>query len=245
MAVALHDGHFVREDVSRLLAVPAAARLREEDPFTAKWTTLAGTQIVVHQSRFELDLNRRREMAVYLKPEDAWGLQVWQRPPPEEIISRSLTMYDAFYKELGQIFAALSQQFGRFVVLDLHSYNHRRDGADCLPAPAALNPEVNVGTSNMNCRRWAPLVERFMADLREFDFLGQGLDVRENVRFTGGHLARWTHANFPDSACVLAIEVKKFFMDEWTGRPEPVLLNTIRPALGATYPGLVEMLQTL
>jgi hypothetical protein len=37
------------------------------------------------------------------------------------------------------------------------------------------------------------------------------------VNFVGGHLPRWIHENFASSVCVLAIEVKKFFMNEWTG----------------------------
>ena len=33
--IAIHDGHHVREEVSRILALTDAERLREEDPFTA------------------------------------------------------------------------------------------------------------------------------------------------------------------------------------------------------------------
>jgi hypothetical protein len=43
------------------------------------------------------------------------------------------------------------------------------------------------------------------------------LDVRENVKFFGGQFPRWIHDNFPETVCALAIEVKKFFMNEWTG----------------------------
>jgi hypothetical protein len=64
---------------------------------------------------------------------------------------------------------------------------------------------------------WAPIVDCWLHAIREFDFLGRRLDVRENVKFVGGQLPRWIHENFANSVCVLAIEVKKFFMDEWTG----------------------------
>ena len=72
-----------------------------------------------------------------------------------------------------------------------------------------------------------------------------GLDVRENVKFGGGYFAAWTHTNFPNSACVLAIEFKKFFMDEWTGRADDQQLDTIRRALAATKPGVLEELGKL
>ena len=72
VAVALHDGHDIRAEVAPLLAVSESDRTREEDPFTAMWTTVADTQIVVKRSRFEFDLNRPREQAVYLSLEDSW-----------------------------------------------------------------------------------------------------------------------------------------------------------------------------
>ena len=50
VAVALHDGHDVREEVAALLELSEADRWREEDPFTAIWVG-ADTQIVVKRSR--------------------------------------------------------------------------------------------------------------------------------------------------------------------------------------------------
>jgi len=245
IATAIHNGHDARDEVAGLFALSESDRLREEDPFTGRWVSIAGTQVVVYRSRFEVDLNRPRKKAVYLTPADAWGLQVWQDTPPIEVVNRSLAQYDAFYTEIKDLFAHAAAQFGRFVVFDLHTYNHRRDGPDGPMADPAQNPEVNIGTGTMNRERWASLIDRFMADLRAFDFLGRHLDVRENVKFRGGHLAQWTHRAFPKSACVLAIEFKKFFMDEWTGKPDPLQLDTIRRALQSTVPGVLETLEQL
>jgi hypothetical protein len=50
---------------------------------------------------------------------------------------------------------------------------------------------------------------------------------------------------FPDSACVLAIEFKKIFMDEWTGEPDMDRIRTLRNALAGTIPGLLEELATV
>src|ERR687884_306413 len=57
----------------------------------------------------------------------------------------------------------------RFVVLDLHSYNHRRSGPEAPPADPAGNPEINVGTGSLDRERWGPLVDRFADDLRTVD----------------------------------------------------------------------------
>ena len=84
-----------------------------------------------------------------------------------------------------------------------------------------------------------------MADLSAYNFGNRSLDVRENVRFRGGQFSRWIHENFPDSGCSLAIEFKKFFMDEWSGEPDHRQLNEILLALKSTVPGVLEELEKL
>lgn len=245
IATAIHDGHDLREEVAELMILDERVRLREEDPFTGIWTAVAETRLIASRSRFEMDLNRPRDKAVYLTPEDCWGLQVWKERPSPEIVERSLAQYDAFYAELRRLFSDLEKRFNHFVVFDIHSYNHRRDGAGSPPENPEENPEVNVGTGTMNREKWSPVVERFMRDLRSFDFFGRQLDVRENVKFKGGNLARWTHENFPETGCALALEFKKFWMDEWTGEPDKTQVEAIRQALASTVPGVLEELRKL
>jgi N-formylglutamate amidohydrolase len=244
VAASIHDGHGTRPEVRSRLALTDAERLREEDPFTAVWTDIAPIRIVGTRSRFELDLNRPREKAVYRVPEDAWGLTVWKDgPPSDSLIERSLADYDAFYADVYALLQEVERKHGRFVVLDLHTYNHRRDGPDAAPASAQENPEVNVGTGTLADRSlWAPLIDRFIADLCDFDYTSRSLDVRENVKFRGGQFGRWIHEKFPRSGCALSVEFKKFFMDEWSGEPDPLQVGAIREALGSTVPGLIESL---
>ncbi len=245
IAFAIHDGHLLRDDVVPHMALGGDERRREEDPFTGDWTTIAPTRVVGLMSRFQVDLNRPREKSVYLKPEDAWGLQVWKNDLPDPVATNSLKEYDAFYKRSEEILSAYQERFGKFVVYDLHSYNHRRDGATAPPADPAGNPQVNVGTGTMDRQRWAPVIDRFITDLAAADFPGGNLDVRENVKFQGGNFGRWAHSRFPESACVLSIEFKKFFMDEWSGDPDPTMLDAIPRALESTLAGVSEVLATL
>ena len=245
VAAAIHSGHAVRSELVDLLALDDAQRRYEEDPFTDTWTSIAPTRIVVYRSRFEMDLNRSGGQAVYLEPEDAWGLQVWKAKPPAGVIERSRAQYQAFYRHVRFLLEGLVARFGQVVVFDLHSYNYRRSGADAPPADPQQNPDVNVGTGTMDRHRWAPLVDRFIAELADFDLLGRRLDVRENVRFQGGHFSRWIHQTFPHAVCALAVEVKKFFMDEWTGDADAQQCDAARAALGAAAIGVLEELEKL
>ena len=246
MATAIHDGHEVRSDALRLMAISEADRLREEDPFTGEWTVVAPTRVVGLRSRFEVDLNRPRDKAVYRTPADAWGLEVWREPPSDALVDESLAEYDLFYEALRGLYEDLERRYARFVVFDLHSYNHRRGGPDGTVEDPLDNPQVNIGTGTLHNReRWAPLIDRFMSDLSNYPFPEGHLDVRENVKFRGGNHGRWTHDNFPDAACVLSVEFKKFFMDEWTGAPDPALLDAVVSALRCTVPGVLEELDRL
>jgi hypothetical protein len=243
VATAIHNGHAVREKLRPRFALSESERLREEDPFTGEWTTVAGTQVVVYRSRFEVDLNRPREKAVYLRPEDAWGLNLWKEPLEPEEVDLSLSFHDSFYAELKLLLEKIEKRHERFVLFDLHSYNHRRGGPEAPPAAEEENPEVNVGTGNLNRERWGPVVESFISALHEFDFKGRHLDVRENVKFRGACLSKWVQENFPRSGCTLAIEFKKFFMDEWTGEPFPETMETIRQALASTVSPVLSALR--
>jgi len=242
-AAALHDGHGLRADVRAALALGGVRRLREEDPYTAQWATVAGTRLIGLHSRFEVDLNRPRERAVYQRPEDSWGLHVWRDPPTPTMVAASLAQYDSFYAAAGRTFTRMGKRWGNFVVLDLHSYNHRRDGPTDPSADPATDPEVNIGTSNMDRHRWAPVVDGAIAHLRTVDFLGRTLDVRENIKFQGGHFPQWIHTSFPAHACAIAIEFRKSFMDEWTGAPDMAHIRAIRRILASLVPKLERIVK--
>ena len=245
VACAVHAGSEVRAEVLRHMGIRRRQRFVEEDPFTDQLTDVAGTSLVVHRSRFEVDMNRVRERAIYRTPNDAWGLPVWREPLPAAVRQRSLRLYDRFYADLFGVLTRAGAGGRPFVVLDLHSYNHRRSGPDMPPASPLMNPEVNIGTGSLDRERWGGLVDRFLVDLGEVEVDGRVLDVRENVRFRGGHLSRWVHATFPGQACCLAVEVKKFFMDEYTGEIDEPVWRGVHEALEATIPGVLDELETL
>lgn len=243
VATAIHDGHALREELQPWIGLSEEQRRREEDPLTGRWTQCADNRIIVHRSRFEVDLNRPRCSAVYTKPEDAWGLAVWRQPLSAAVIQRSLAQYDGFYNMLDSLLSRLVAVHGRVVVFDLHSYNHRRGGPAAAAAAACENPDINVGTGTLDRERWAPVVDALIAQLRTVRLGERQLDVRENVRFRGGAMAAWIHQRYPATVGALAIEVKKIFMNEWTGRHHPASVRVIHHALAAAGVAVIDALQ--
>ena len=243
--MAIHDGSEIRSDLKPLLAVSQQDRRREEDAFSSLWTTFAPTRVVGKRSRFEVDLNRRRHRAIYLTPDDAWGLKVWKQQPSQEAIELSLALYDAFYQRMRTLFDELANRHGQFFVYDLHSYNHQRGGPDAPLDPAADNPQINLCTGGMDLGRCGAVVDRVEEALLAFDYPNGQLDVRRNVRFRATRFSRWVHENYPGVGISLAFEISKFYMNEWTGQPNIRLLLAITDALQATAGPACEAMKLL
>ena len=245
VAVAIHDGHAVRAEIADELALTASERFREEDSFTGMWTEMAPTRVIGLRSRFEVDLNRKRHRCVYLGPRDAWGLNVWKREPDKELVEQSRLLYDEFYRHMFELLSDIQSRYGTFFVYDLHAYNHRRGGPRQPPAAAIDNPQINVCTGGMDLERCEPVVQAFVDSMQSFDFPGGMLDVRRNVRFRATRFSRWVHENFPRTGISLGIEIKKFYMDEWTGELYPEVHSAIGNALESTLHPILDLLPEL
>jgi len=246
VATAIHCGHALRSDVKDKIALEEAERFREEDPFTGIFTQIVQNRIIDTHSRFEVDFNRPRNKAVYKHPEDAWGLHIWHTELPKKAIEKSLFFYDLFYKEMEEYFRNIIKEYGYVVVLDIHSYNHRRSGPDAPYDDPLSNPDINIGTKTLkNPQKWRPLIDSVIEKMKAYDYLGRHLDVRENVKFYGGYFAQWIHEHFYPNACVLSIEFKKFFMDEWSGKADLKQIEEIKKMLSSIIPVIEEALHKM
>lgn len=245
LATAIHHGHELRPEVAEAMALSDSDRLREEDPFTGDAASAAATHIIVHRSRFEFDLNRPPEGAVYQTPEQCWGLEVWKSGQPEPgIVERSLALHAEYFRMLGALLDSIAERHGRFVLIDVHSYNHRRDGPGGPATPQEQAPDINIGTFSMPREDWAFLLDPLMEAMRGFDFNGRRLDVRENVAFQGkGYQARFVHERYPQVGCAIALEIKKFYMDEWTGVPDRGEVEEMQRFIGFIAKKAEELLQ--
>lgn len=215
IGTAVHAGHDLRPEIAERMILGDAERLREEDPHTDRLASLLGSHVAVHRSRFEIDLNRDRDTAVYREPDESWGIQVWERPLEDDVVERSRTLHDRFYARLGDTLDELVRRHGGFVLYDVHSYNHRRRGPDQPPEDPAANPVVNLGTGSLP-ERWEKVASAFVDAMRRSTLAGEAVDVRRNVKFRGREVARFVHDRYGEVGCALAIEFKKVFMDEWT-----------------------------
>lgn len=217
VAVALHGGRRVDPAVLPYMCVDEVTRQREGDPYTDRWTSIGDHRVIAHTSRFQVDLNRPREQAIYAGPDQAWGIDVWREPLPADIRQAVLARHAMFYAEIRALLEALIEQHGPLLVLDLHSYCHRREGPDAPPDDPGLNPEINLCTKTLELDRWGGVLDRIEDALRDHGAGRRSLDVRRDVKFTGGAFVQWVNGRYPDAACCLQIEVKKTFIDEWTG----------------------------
>jgi len=242
VCTAIHNGHFISKKIKENLAVPEEIQQKEEDSNTEFFTKICSNRIIGRMSRFEIDLNRTPEKTVYLKPEDAWGLKIRKRKPTKEELEQSLQKYHKFYTEVESHFKKMKAKFGKFFVYDVHSYNYLRYGNDKPPADPEKNPEIILGTNNMP-EKWLPIVHDIQDEFREIDYFGRQLDVRINVKFPGGNFSRWIHRTFPDSACCVAIEFKKIFMDEWSGEIYEDKILRLREGLDSTIQNILKNLK--
>lgn len=242
LATAIHNGHEVRPDVARHLYIDEFERMREEDPSTGYFTNIAPSRLIVNTSRFEVDVNRPKETAIYKTLDQSWGLKVWREGVPGNIWQKSLQEYDEFYMLLNNIVDQFLEQWGYLIVLDIHSYNYKRENNEANPAQ---NPDINLGTASMDRTYWAPVVDYFSDQLSSSKYFKSRLHVDENVRFKGGYMGNWLHDKYPRQCCVLSIELKKIFMDEWTGATDLKSIKAIKRILSGAAKGIMERAESL
>jgi N-formylglutamate amidohydrolase len=232
ITTAVHAGHHIRREMKPWLEIGELDRLREEDPLTDYFLGVGDSMVRANRSRFEVDLNRPREKAISTEPEDQWGLKVWSRDLPDEQIEKSRRLHDEFYAMIQDHCEAMIERFDRILVLDVHSYNHRRDGAGTEAAPPEKNPDIDVGATTMDHDIYGELLTRFVDELRSVPVMGHQPLVGVNVRWKdGGNFPEWLHDIYGAKACVMTLEYKKSFMDEWTGDASILALQHLREGL--------------
>ncbi|WP_017733627.1 N-formylglutamate amidohydrolase [Nafulsella turpanensis] len=241
LATAIHDGHQVRKELKDLFRLKDEERLREEDPYTGKIARAFPNHLVVNRSRFEVDLNRGEEKAVYQKPEDAWGLDVWKEPVSEEMIQQSLRHYHQFFEEVEGVVQQIIDAHGYAIVYDIHSYNHRRESPE-KSAPKEGNPDIDILTEGIEMKVWRPVLDQLKHELQLYPYPDGPLDVREEVRFKGGgsNFMQRMLSRFGEKVFIPSIEFKKIFMDEWTGVVDEEKLGHLTKALQQTEKAVVQ-----
>lgn len=239
-AFAIHDGHHISPVLEEYYQLNEEERLREEDPHTGCMVELTCNQFIVHTSRFQLDINRKLEEAIYRSPDMAWGLQVYKELPPASLLQQLADDYQSIYAKIDQWIEETIAQHGYFIAFDVHSYNAKRQGPDEI-VDEVSNPQINLGTL-YNDEKWRPVIDQFMASISANQLLDQNIDIRENVKFKGGQLAQHLLRKYGDKGCVLSVEFRKDFMDEWTGVPFMPVVQAYKQLLMHALNDLQNML---
>ncbi|MCR9249416.1 MAG: flavohemoglobin expression-modulating QEGLA motif protein [bacterium] len=217
--MAIHDGSNFRSDIKSKIALDDFQRWYEEDPFTGDFIDSLPITIIAHDSRFEYDLNRNPEAAIY---EEAWGQKVWKSKLSPKERHSSLKKHSNFYKVVKTLVGKLNEKFNGCIVYDIHSYNYKRWDREV--------PLFNVGTENIDIERYRPYVDHWIQELGSISIPNVENQVGENDVFYGrGYNLEFITKNF-DNTLVLATEIKKVYCNEDTGEEFPEIISYLKQA---------------
>ncbi len=216
VATAIHAGHHLRPALEDQCLLGPLERIYEEDPFTDEM--ILGQPIVLYgqDSRYEYDLNRPPEEAVY---ETAWGKKIWKDPLSAEERALSLSKHTNYYLILKALLDKLENKFGVCTLFDIHTYNSRRIERN--------TPLFNIGTENLDTGRFGKFIDIWQRELSNIQIDGIENQTLINDVFQGrGYQAVYIKKNHVNTL-ILPTEVKKVFQDEQTGEAYPMVLDKL------------------
>ncbi|MFT7008558.1 MAG: hypothetical protein ACJAXJ_003099 [Colwellia sp.] len=218
VCTAIHNGHRLRSDIEKSFLLSKEERFYEEDPYTDELISSFPIQLVANDSRFEYDLNRAKALSTYFKT--AWDKQVWEKPLSQKQRAKSHRKHQSFYNVLEAIISVIEKLFNNAIVFDIHSYNHKRIKKD--------TPTFNIGTEQIDIERWGNIVSHFEKRLNRIVLPNLNVRGATDEVFQGrGYLITHVNGHF-DNTLVLPTEVKKIFMDEYSGDVYPLVLEELK-----------------
>lgn len=204
IAAAVHDGHQFRRELWDNCLHTEYDRWFEEDPATKAMIANQPIVLAGMDSRFEYDLNRGPENAIYT---DAWGKQLWKSPLPQKMVDTSLTKHNNFYRVTHALVETIEDKHGTCLVYDMHSYNWIRWNREV--------PTWNLGTANIDNGRFGEFVESWRKLLADFKLPDDIVSTAKiNDTFQGnGFFLKYITQHFKNTL-VMATEIKKVYCDE-------------------------------
>lgn len=201
---AVHDGFQFRKELWDNCLHTQYERWYEEDPETKNMVISHPILIAGCDSRFEYDLNRTPDEAVF---ETAWGKQLWKQPLSKAQKQKSLDKHSTFYKVTYALIDKIESKFGCAIVYDMHSYNWQRWDREV--------PTWNLGTSNIDNERFGEEIESWRQSLSKMQ-LPNGIKSTADINntfFGNGYFLKYITKNFKNTL-VLATEIAKVYCDE-------------------------------
>ncbi len=226
VCAAVHDGHQFRKELWEYCLHSEYDRWYEEDPATRQMVQSHPIVIAGCDSRFEYDLNRSPEIAVY---EDAWGKKLWKTPLPAEVKRRSLEKHHNFYKVVQALISKIESKHGAAIVYDMHSYNWRRWDREV--------PIINLGTKNIDHTKYDAFAQSWCTALSNIKLPHiEKTSAAINDTFQGnGYFLKYITSNFKNTL-VLATEFSKIYCDELNYVLYPEVVHAIETQLKTILP---------
>ena len=218
---AVHDGHQFRKELWGNCLHTEYDRWFEEDPATKEMIRSHPIVIAGMDSRFEYDLNRSPETAIYT---DAWGKQLWKHPLSKEMEEKSLEKHTNFYKIVDALISKLEEKFGICIVYDMHSYNWKRWDREV--------PTWNLGTANIDNNRFGKTIESWRDVLGNMS-LPNGISSTSKINDTfqgNGYFLKFITQRF-NNTLVLATEIAKVYCDELNQIMFPEVIQAVEKYL--------------
>lgn len=215
VCAAIHNGHNLRPELQDICLLKEQERWYEEDPETGNFISSFPITIIGLDSRYEYDLNRAPESAIY---EEAWGKKVWNNLNTANK-QKSLAKHCAFYRVVSALIEKLEKQFGACLVFDVHSYNYKRYDREL--------PVFNIGTERIDNNRFDREIKYWKSELEHIEIPNIDNTVAINGIFYGrGYFLEFITQKF-NHTLVFATEVKKVYCDENTGTMYPLVISAI------------------
>ncbi|MBW1296879.1 N-formylglutamate amidohydrolase [Aquimarina litoralis] len=226
ICAAVHDGHQFRKELWEHCIHTEYERWYEEDPATKQMVQSHPIIIAGCDSRFEYDLNRDPENAIY---KDAWGKQLWKKPLSEDIEERSLSKHQNFYKVIQELVHKIESKYGASIIYDMHSYNWKRWKREV--------PIINLGTANIDQDRFGAFASSWCDSLSKIKLpYHEKTSAAINDTFQGnGYFLKYITKNFKNSL-VLATEFSKIYCDELSYVMYPEVVDCIENELKEKIP---------
>ncbi len=218
---AIHNGHNLDKGLWKNCHHTEHDRWYEEDPATGEMISGLPLTLIAHDSRFEYDLNRHPDEAIY---DSAWGKRLWKIPLSESLKSKALQKHENFYKVVLTLMVKLEEMFGSVVVYDLHSYNWKRWERNV--------PVFNIGIANVDDKKYNTAITQWQEILGKLELpIEEKVTCEINDVFQGnGYFLKYVTANTLNTL-VLATEISKVYCDEETGVIFPEVVAAVRDQL--------------
>ena len=223
---AVHDGHQFRQELWDNCLHTEYERWYEEDPCTKQMVQSHPIVISGLDSRFEYDLNRPPDTAVF---DTAWGKQLWKTSLPDHHKQKSLEKHANFYNVVHTLIKKLEGLHSKVIVFDMHSYNWKRWDREV--------PVWNLGTHNIDNRRFEGIVNDWETKLGSIELPNEIITTTGiNDTFQGnGYFLKYITQSF-DNTLVLATEISKIYCDELSRVIFPEVVNAVEKQLKELIP---------